>query len=116
MICPSCGKSVEDDVAYCTYCAERLPRNSELITAQAVSAQAVRLKPPLPSARAKIIAKKAATVGALIGLAVSLNTKGHILARLIFAVILAPVFGLALGAITFAIAWALYKARQGNHQ
>lgn len=28
MLCQSCGKSIEDNIAYCTHCATRVPRGA----------------------------------------------------------------------------------------
>lgn len=111
MFCPSCGKSIEDNIAFCTHCAARLPRNAEHDPAIISESPQFAAAPLSATSRAKKVAKSAAKIGAVIGTVLGIIAKGKLITKLVLIAIFAPILALVFGAVTFFAAFLVFKSR-----
>ncbi len=115
MLCPNCGKNIEDGSRYCTHCAERLP--------YAEPKQPVALDTPLsaPSATdtaervsAKVARKIVYFVGAFFAIVIVVLMKGSLVLKLALLVMLVPflyLLHLFIHGGMFFVAWIFSKIR-----
>ena len=112
MLCPNCGKNIEDGSRYCTHCAERLPY-----------AEPVALDTPLsaPSATdtaervsAKVARKIVYFVGVFFAIVIIVLMKGNLVLKLALLVMLVPflyLIHLFVHGGMFFVAWIFSKIR-----
>lgn len=115
MLCPSCGKNIQDGSIYCTHCAERLPHPKTKQT------DALDIPLPTPSATdnaervsAKVARKIVYFVGAFFAIVIIAFIEMNFVLKLVGLVMLVPflyLLHLLIHGGMFFLAWIFCKIR-----
>lgn len=120
MLCPSCGRNIDGDSRYCTYCAERLPDKEAQISDIPASLH-LASSGSIPSATdtadrvsAKVAWKAIYIVGGFLAIVIIAFMKAKLALKLVLLALLVPflyLLHLFVRGGTFFLAWLFTKVR-----